>query len=119
MSLQHRLRLAVLLLVFIMVVAVSGYMLLGGASLLDAIYMAVITIASVGYGEVVVTQGHPALRIFNIFVVVVGVAIMVYVFSVFTAFLVEGEIRDLFWCVKMEKGSYEIKVDYVRCGVGW
>jgi len=118
MSLRHRLRLAVILLVGIMAVAVSGYMALGHASLLDSIYMAVITIASVGYGEVVPTQGNTALRVFNIFVVVVGVAIMVYVFSVFTAFLVEGEIRDLFWRRKMQKRIDELKDHYVVCGLG-
>ena len=118
MSLRHRLRLAVILLVGIMAVAVSGYMALGRASLLDSIYMAVITIASVGYGEVVPTQGNTALRVFNIFVVVVGVAIMVYVFSVFTAFLVEGEIRDLFWRRKMQKRIDELKDHYVVCGLG-
>jgi len=39
---------------------------------LQALYMAVITLAGVGYGEVVDTSHNPTLRIFNIFVVLFG-----------------------------------------------
>src|SRR3954453_8467622 len=118
MNLRQRLRLAGILLVGIIAIAVCGYMSLGEASLLDAIYMAVITVAGVGYGEVVTTQHHPALRIFNIFIVIVGVTITVYVFSVVTAFLVEGEIRNLFWRRKMQKTIDQIRDHYVICGLG-
>jgi hypothetical protein len=59
--------------------------------------MAVITVAGVGYGEIVDTSHNPALRVFNIGIVLFGVAITVYVFSVVAAFLVEVEVTQPFW----------------------
>ena len=108
------------MLVSIMVVSVLGYRLIGGprVSLLDALYMAVITLSSVGYGEIVDTAGNHALRWFNLFVVLFGVGIMVYAVSVVTAFLVEGQIRDLFWRRKMQKRIRDLKDHYIVCGLG-
>jgi len=120
MNLRRRLLYAVLLLAAMTVISVTGYRLLGGGGVtfLQALYMAVITLAGVGYGEIVDTSHNPPLRVFNIFVVLFGVTIMVYVFSVVTAFLVEGEIRDLFWRRKMQKRISELKDHYVICGLG-
>lgn len=113
-----RLRLAGVLLTSVMSAAVLGYVVLGHASLLNAIYMAVITVAGVGYGEIIPTEHNPELRIFNMFVVVIGVTITVYVFSVVTAFLVEGELRNLFWRRKMQKRINDLENHFIVCGVG-
>jgi len=101
-------------------VAVIGYKLIGGPSvrLLDAIYMAVITLSGVGYEEVIDTAHNPGLRIFNIFIVLIGVGIAIYVFSVLTAFLVEGELRHLFRRSRMRKQIAELKEHFIVCGLG-
>jgi len=95
-------------------------MAIGGPSvtLLDAVYMVVITLTSVGYSEVVDTSHNPALRVFNIFVVVLGVGFGVYVFSELTAFLVEGELRHLFRRGKMKRQITELKQHFIVCGAG-
>jgi voltage-gated potassium channel len=120
MSLRRRLLVAVLILVCLMLVAVAGYRILGGkdVTFLQALYMAVITLAGVGYGEIIDTSANPALRIFNMGVVLVGVTLTVYVFSVVTAFLVEGEIRNIFWRRRMERRINELKDHYIVCGLG-
>ena len=120
MNIRQRLQLAVVLLVAMLTVSVAGYRLLGGpaVSFLNALYMAVITLAGVGYGEIVDTAHNPSLRVFNMLVVFFGVAIMVYVFSVVTAFLVEGELTHIFWRRKMEKKISQIKDHYIVCGLG-
>jgi voltage-gated potassium channel len=120
MNIRQRLLLAVVLLVVMLTVSVAGYRVLGGpsVSLLNALYMAVITFAGVGYAEVVDTSHNPALRLFNMLVVFLGVTIMVYVFSVVTAFLVEGELTHIFWRRKMEKKIRELKDHYIVCGLG-
>lgn len=120
MNVRRRLLLALFLLVAIVVVAAAGYRLLGGpeVSILDAIYMAVITVATVGYGEVVNTAAHPALRIFNMFVILFGIGIMLYVFSTSTAFIVEGELKDIFWRRKMLKQIRDMKDHFIVCGAG-
>ena len=119
-SIRRRLTNAVLALLTLLVVSVAGYRLLGGpeVTLLQALYMAVITLAGVGYGEIVATANNPALRIFNMFVVVFGVAITVYAFSAVTAFLVEGNIRHLFWRRRIMKKVADLRDHYIVCGAG-
>jgi voltage-gated potassium channel len=120
MNLRRRLAYALLALLAMAVISVSGYCLLGGAKVtfLQALYMAVVTLSGVGYQEIVDTSQNPALRVFNIFVVLFGVGTMVYVFSVATAFLVEGELSNLFWRHKMEKQISELSGHYIICGLG-
>jgi voltage-gated potassium channel len=120
MALRKRLLSAVGLLFALIVVSVTGYRVLGGDSVtfLQALYMAVITLAGVGYGEIVDTSHNPALRIFNIGIVLFGVAITVYVFSVVAAFLVEVEVRSPFWRRRMQKRISELSDHYIVCGLG-
>src|SRR5512132_4279062 len=98
MALRKRLLFALALLLGLLCISVTGYRLLGGdsVSFLQALYMAVITLAGVGYGESVGSRHNPALRGFNIGIVLCGVAITVYVFSVVAAFLVEVEVTKPF-----------------------
>ena len=120
MNLRRRLIYALITLVCVIACSVAGYRLLGGqqVTFLQALYMAVITLAGVGYGEIIDTSMNPALRVFNMAVVLVGVTLTVYVFSVVTAFLVEGEIRNIFWRRRMERRISELRHHYVVCGLG-
>jgi voltage-gated potassium channel len=112
--------LSLLLLAVVVLSAVAVYMWLGGpgVTLLDAVYMAVITITTVGYGEIVDTHANPALRLFNIFFILVGIGIMLYVFSVSTAFIVEGELNDFFRRRKMMKQIRDMNDHLIVCGAG-
>jgi voltage-gated potassium channel len=118
--LRRRLIFAGILFLSLISVSVTGYRLLGGPSVtfLQALYMAVITLAGVGYGEIVDTAHNPALRIFNMGVVLFGVAVTVYVFSVVAAFLVEIEITNPFWRRTMQKRISELRGHYIVCGLG-
>jgi voltage-gated potassium channel len=120
MNIGRRLLYAMLILASMGCVSVIGYQLLGGpnVSVLDSVYMAVITLAGVGYGEIIDTSHNPNLRLFNMFVVSVGVMITVYVFSVVTAFLVESEIHNLFRRRTMQKRIRELKDHFIVCGLG-
>ncbi len=120
MALRKRLLLAITLLLGLIAVSTTGYRLIGGPSVtfLQALYMAVITLAGVGYGEVVDTSHNPALRVFNIGIVLFGVAITVYVFSVVAAFLVEVEFTNPFWRRRMQRHIDELTGHHIVCGLG-
>ena len=120
MVLAKRFQVAVALLLTLIVLSVGGYRLLGGPSVtfLQAIYMAVITLAGVGYGEIVDTSHNPALRVFNMGVVIFGVALTVYVFSVVAAFLVEVDLTNPFWRRRMQRHINDLSDHYVVCGLG-
>src|ERR1700688_221846 len=119
MALRKRLLLALALLLGLIVVSTTGYLVIGGPSVpfLQALYMAVITLAGVGYGEIVDTSHNPALRVFNIGIVLFGVAITVYVFSVVAAFLVEVEFTNPFWRRRMQRHINEL-TGHIVCGLG-
>jgi len=120
MTLRRQLLSALLLLLVIVMMAALGYRWLGGpeVSFLDAIYMAVITVTTVGYSEVVDTSAHPALRVFNIFVILFGIGVMLYVLSASTAFIVQGELKDLFRRRKMLNQIRDLKAHFIVCGAG-
>ncbi len=120
MSLRRQLVISLLLLVVVVLSAVAVYMWFGGpeVTLLNAFYMAVITVSTVGYSEVVDTHAHPELRLFNMLFILVGIGIMLYVFSASTAFIVEGELNHLFWRRKMQKLIRDMKNHLIICGAG-
>jgi voltage-gated potassium channel len=120
MVLRKRFQFAIVLLLILIALSVGGYLILGGPAVtfLQAIYMAVITLAGVGYGEIIDTSHNPALRIFNMAVVVFGVALTVYVFSVVAAFLVEVDLTNPFWRRRMQRHIDEMSGHYVVCGLG-
>jgi voltage-gated potassium channel len=120
LMLRRRMISAGILLLCLITVSVTGYRVLGGPSVtfLQALYMAVITLAGVGYGEIVKTENNPPLRVFNMGVVLFGVAVTVYVFSVVAAFLVEIEATNPFWRRRMQKRISELRGHYIVCGIG-
>ncbi len=120
MTLRRQLVLSLLLLVVVVLSAVAVYMWFGGpqVTLLDAFYMAVVTISTVGYSEIVNTQTNPALRLFNIFFILIGIGIMLYAFSASTAFIVEGELNHIFRRRKMEKLIRDMHDHLIICGAG-
>ncbi len=114
-SLKH-LRNAGLLLGSIIVVGVGGYMLIEGWSFLDAVYMTVITIATVGFSEVHALS--PAGQIFTILLIASGVAAAAYVIGRFLEFLLEGYFSEVLGGRSMKKRIEQLKNHYIVCGFG-
>jgi len=115
MNLRERLRLAILLLVVILLAGTAGYMWIEGWTILDSIYMTVITLASVGFMEV--HELSHAGRVFTIVLILGGLGTLLYVISTVTAFVVEGELRDILRRKRMEKRIKALSGHYVVCGL--
>jgi voltage-gated potassium channel len=93
-----------------------GYQLIEGWSFADALYMTVITLATVGYGET-----HPLTpegRIFTIIFILGGVAIVTYAFSTLTAVIVEGHLSQALERRRMQKEIDKLSDHYIVCGAG-
>ena len=120
MGIKRRLIMAAEMLGILIAVSILGYRLLGGpqVTFLQALYMVVITLAGVGYGEIIDTTHLPHLRIFNIAVIVMGWVITGYVLASITAFLVEGDFSDVFRRRKMLTRISELNNHFVVCGMG-
>ncbi|AJD56616.1 potassium channel family protein [Synechococcus elongatus] len=97
-------------------IAILGYWL-SGWSLLDAIYMVVITIFGVGYGEVRPIN-TPALRIFTIFVILAGTSSAVYLIGGLAQLVTEGEIRRALGVRRMTREIRTLQRHVIVCGFG-
>lgn len=100
----------------ILFIGTLGYTLIEGWPLFDSLYMTVITVATVGYGET-----HPLSntgRLFTIFLIVGGIGMVGYIFSTFTAFIVEGELTDALRRKRMEDKIAKLSSHYILCGAG-
>lgn len=104
----------------VLVIGTSGYHIIGGEkySLLDCLYMTMITISTIGFGEIIDLSGHPEGRIFTMLIAFSGIGILTYFLSNFTAFIVEGQIKETFRRNKMEKQAQNMKNHFIVCGVG-
>jgi voltage-gated potassium channel len=98
------------------VIAVAGYML-AGWNFLDAIYMVVITVFGVGYGETR-TLDSPALKVFTMGVIVAGCSSGIYVVGGFVSMLAEGEIKRALGSRRMSKGLEQMSGHVLICGFG-
>lgn len=89
-----------------------------GTTLFDGLYMAFITIATIGYAETVDLAGSPAGRAFTIAFAFAGIATTWYILSQLTAFLVEGEVNVALRRRRMIKRIEGLRDHYIVCGVG-
>ena len=109
-----------ILLCIVCCIGVVGYALIERWSLLDSLFMTIITLTTVGFGEV-----HPLSsygRIFTVFLVLTGVGVLFYGISTLTAFIVEGDLRDILRKRKRRRRMKEkiaaVRDHYIICGAG-
>jgi voltage-gated potassium channel len=97
-----------------------GYWFIGGRhyTFVDCLYMTIITITTIGYGEIIDMSGNPAGRIFTIFIALSGISIGTFLLTNLIALMVEGELSYTFRRNKMEKMMKRLREHYIVCGVG-
>ncbi len=93
-----------------------GYMVLDGAGLLDALYMTVITVTTIGYGEVFPLSS--AGRIFTMVLAFAGVGIMLLLASEFARIVIEGDIQRLMGLRKDIRMVGRMDRHMIVCGYG-
>lgn len=93
-----------------------GYMLIEGWSLLDSIYMTVLTLATVGFREV--NPLSQAGMVFTIFLMIFGIGIIAYSIGVFAQFMVEGHLQKVLGRRQVEKKIAKLTGHYIICGFG-
>lgn len=102
--------------ILLLIIGVIGYMKLLQVDFVDALYMTVITISTVGYTEIGKTSNQS--EIFSVIMIFLGVGIVGYAFTTIVAMLVEGKFLDLWKGKKMERKISALNDHYIICGSG-
>jgi voltage-gated potassium channel len=116
MTPTRRFALAVSLVALMTVVGAVGYILIEHMSVLDAFYMSVITISTVGFQEV--KPLSPAGRLFTIGLIVTGVGSAIYLFTVIGELVVEGRLREFLGKSAMNRKIHSLQEHVIVCGFG-
>jgi voltage-gated potassium channel len=106
----------VVLLSLVLLIGTFGYMAIEGWPLLESLYMTVITITTVGFGEVR-TVSEPG-RVFTVVLIFAGMGIMAYTLGIVAQIMVEFQVRDLIGRRKLGLKLKNIKDHYILCGYG-
>jgi len=93
-----------------------GYMWLSGYNFVDALYMTVITVTTVGFGEL--QPFSPEEKIFTIFLILTSITIFGYAVSAFSEYLVSGKLFEQLKHRRVEKQIGYLKGHTIVCGYG-
>lgn len=113
---QSKLYKALILLLFVIIIGVFGYMYFSDDTLINALYMTVITITTVGFGEI-----HPLSeneKLFTIFLILMSIIILGYAATILTEYLASGELLERIKFKKVQKKIEKLNKHTIVCGYG-
>ncbi|MGD2135881.1 MAG: potassium channel protein [Gemmatimonadales bacterium] len=98
------------------VMGVTGYMVLEGWSVVEALYMTVITLSTVGFSEV--RPLSEAGRFFTTALIVAGVGAVTYLFAAISQYIISGELTGSLRKSRMQNRIDALTGHYIICGYG-
>ena len=107
---------AIILLFIVLCVGVLGYRFISDYSWIDAVYMTVITITTVGFAEV--SPLDTASKIFTIFLILASVVIVGYAISIITEYILSKNNFEDIKQRKMQKKIEGMSNHIIICGFG-
>ena len=106
-----------MLLLAVFVVGVIGFAVLG-LSPLDAVYMTITTITTVGFREITGPDVTTPEKVFTMFVIVGGVGTVLYTFTLGVQSVVEGQLREFVGRRRMDRKISQMRDHVIVCGWG-
>ena len=113
---RNKIYTALLLIIIILLIGVVGYRTISDYSWVDAFYMTVITMTTVGYGEVIPLDDGS--KIFTIFLILASIVIVGYAISVITEYILSKNNVEKLKYMKMQKTIDGLKNHVIVCGYG-
>lgn len=93
-----------------------GYTIIEGWNTLDALFMTVISLTTVGFGEV--HPLSPAGKVFTLMVILGGVLLVALAVSIGSKIVLEGQLENILGRRKVEKEISRLRDHYIVCGYG-
>lgn len=116
MTSRSSLATAAIALAVVIASGVVGFMAIVGMGFVDALYMTITTISTVGFREV--QPLGPAGQLFTIALIVSGVGIVFYSATLVARDLIEGELRRGFGRRKVQRQIAQLSDHVIVCGFG-
>lgn len=113
---RYRIALSFLLIIIPITIGTVGYMLIEDLNFIEAVYMSVITIATVGYGEV--QPLTDAGRIFTIFLILTNLGLFAYAIGLITNTLIQNDFFEKYKSNKMKQRITKLSNHVIVCGYG-
>ena len=104
------------LLVVVITIGVLGYMLISGDNFIDSLYMTIITMTTVGFGEI-----HPLTdneKVFTIFLIMISIVSYGFSVTALTEYIMNGRILQKLKIRKVHQKIQHLKNHAVVCGYG-
>lgn len=116
LSLRRSLTPVLALLTAVIAIGTIGYRLIEGWDLLDALYMTVITLSTVGFGETRTLS--PTGRIFTIGLIILGVSTVAYALSAIGEYILNVRVGPRVRERRMMRAISKLENHYIICGFG-
>jgi voltage-gated potassium channel len=113
---KRKIRNILLAVLAIVVTGTVGFRVIEGWSFVNCVYMAVITISTVGFGEPFPMS--PTGRVFVIFYIMAGVTVVTYAIGTLSRMVIEGEVQELLGRRRTMTRIKRMKDHYIICGFG-
>ncbi len=110
------LRAAAVLLLIDILIGATGFVLLEGYSIPDAFFMVVITLSTVGYGEV--HPLSPAGKVFTSVFIMMNIGLFAYFLAVFSYYVIQGEIFKSMYSNYISDHIGKLQDHIIICGYG-
>ncbi len=115
-ALQRRVLLLFAIALCLVATGMAGMVFLEGRTWMEALYFTIVTLATVGYGDI--TPHTTAGRFLVIGLIVAGIGVIGYGFTTITTFIVEGELSQILRRRKMVQAIEKLHDHYIVCGFG-
>jgi len=112
----QRIRLGAISLSLVLCISIAGFRFIGDYSWLEATWLVVVTVSTVGFSEH--TDSSAALQLLTIFVILLGVTAAAYTCGGFIQLLLEGEVERVMGRRKMTKELNRLSDHVIICGFG-
>jgi len=109
-------KVAVVLLFLDIMLGIIGYILIEGYGLIDAFYMVIITISTVGYTEVQPLSSGG--QVFSAIYIIINIGLFAYLLAVFSNYVIQGEIFKKMHINVINKSIEKLEGHVILCGFG-
>jgi len=113
---NKRLTVAFSILFLTLVTGSAGYHFIEGFDYFKSLYLTIVTVSTVGYGDVYARSTGG--MIFALVLIIAGVGTMFYTVSLFAETLVENRLQDIMGREKMKRMIITMKKHNIICGCG-